>query len=92
MTEIGKRDKLLVKSPSAIAQFEQSARKELIVRGLMEVADVHDADFYFFKGEYSRLRGEYREAISNYNKAIHIDPEHKGSLFQIGYCYYPEKD
>jgi len=88
MTEVEKKDKLLVKIPTAIAQFEQSARKELIVRGLMEVADVHDADFYFFKGEDFRLRGKYRDAIANYNKAIYIDPEHEHSLFWMGYCYY----
>jgi tetratricopeptide (TPR) repeat protein len=88
MTEIGKKDKLLVKSPTAIARFEPSARKELILRGLKALADVRDADSYFFRGEDFKLLGKYYEAISNYDKALQIDPEHEHSVFGIGYCYY----
>ncbi len=90
MTEIGKKDKLPVKSRTAIAKIEPGARKELINRGLRDLADAHDADSYFFKGEDSRLRGEYGEAISNYEKALQIDPEHENSLFWMGYCYLLE--
>src|SRR4030043_2006571 len=34
------------------------------------------ADSYFYNGEASKSKGEYKQAISNYNKAIEINPEH----------------
>lgn len=90
MTDMENKDKSLAKRPSAIARFDPRARKELIIRGLTALADVHDADFYFFKGEEFRLHGDSREAISSYERAIRLEPKHEDVLFWVGYCYLDE--
>jgi len=84
-------DKSLVKSSTALARFDPKARKELVVRGLNALSEVRDADFYFFKGEEHRMREELNIAISYYEKALQIDPEHEDSLFWMGYCYLPKR-
>lgn len=84
---MAEHDKVLVKSFYALAQFDPKAQKELVVRGLTALTEVRDTDFYFFKGEEYRIRGELNIAISYYEKALQIDPEHENSLFWIGYCW-----
>jgi superkiller protein 3 len=88
---MAEHNKSLVKSPHHLARFDPKARKELVVRGLNALSEVIDADFYFFKGEEHRVQGELKLAISYYEKALEIDPEHEDSLFWTGYCYSPEK-
>jgi len=38
------------------------------------------------------MRDELRLAISYYEKALQIEPEHEDSLFWMGWCYAPEVD
>lgn len=42
---------------------------------------------YFFNGEAHRLQGKLEQAISYYEKALQIDPEHDDTLFRTGCCY-----
>lgn len=88
MTE---QKKPLVKMPYSLQKFDPKARKELVVRGLNALSEVMDADFYFFKGEEHRLHDEHKLAVSYYEKALQIDPEHEHSLFWMGYCYLDEE-
>ena len=81
--------KPLVKRPSALTQFDPKAPRELVVRGLNALT-VIDANFYFSKAEEHKIRGELQQAISYYEKALQIDPEHEDSLFWMGYCYSPK--
>ena len=83
---MAEENKALVKSSIALARFDPKARNELVVRGLIALADVRDADFYFFKGEEHRIKGELRQALDNYEKALLIDPKHVDSLDWMGYC------
>lgn len=46
-----------------------------------------DQEKCFFKGEEHRLRGELKQAISYYEKALQIDPEHDDALFRTGCSY-----
>lgn len=89
MTE---QKKSLVKMPYALQKFDPKARKELVVRGLNALSEVMDAEFYFFKGEEHRLHDEYKLAISYYERALQIDPEHEESLFWVAYCYVDKKE
>src|SRR3989304_3455685 len=84
---MAEENKALVKSSIVLARFDPKARKELVVRGLIALAEVRDADFYFFKGEEHRIEGELRQALDNYEKALRIDPKHVDSLFWMGYYY-----
>ena len=78
---MAEENKALVKSSIALARFDPKARKELVVRGLIALADVRDADFLFFKGEEHRIKGELRQAVYNYEKALLINPKPVDSLF-----------
>jgi len=89
---MAKHEKSLVKISYALARFDPKARKELVVRGLTALSEVRDANFYFFKGEEHRMRDEEKQAISYYEKALQIDPEHENSLFWMGYCYSPKAE
>lgn len=84
---MAEQEKSLVKSSHPLARFDPKARKELVVRGLNALSEVVDADFYFYKGEGHRIRDELKLAISYYEKALEIDPEHEDSLFWTGWCY-----
>ncbi len=84
---MAEENKALVKSSIALARFDPKARNELVVRGLIALAEVRDADLYFFKGEEYRIKGELRQALDNYEKALRIDPKHVDSLFFMGYCH-----
>jgi len=79
----------IIKRSGALTRFDPKARKELVVRGLNALSEVRDADFYFFKGEEHRIRGELKMAISYYEKALQINGEHEDSLFLMGSCYVP---
>jgi tetratricopeptide (TPR) repeat protein len=84
---MAEQEKSLVKSSHPLTRYDPKARKELVVRGLNALSEVKDADFYFFKGEEHRMRGELKLAISYYEKALQIDSEHEDSLFWMGWCY-----
>ena len=87
---MAEHEKSLVKSSRALTRFDPKARKELVVRALSALTEVKDANFYFFKGEEHRMRDELKLAISYYEKALDIEPEHEDSLFWMGWCYAPE--
>ncbi|MCK4241178.1 MAG: tetratricopeptide repeat protein [Candidatus Atribacteria bacterium] len=80
--------KLIIKNSYDLAQFKPNTRKELVIRGLNALTEVRDADFYFFKGEERRIKGELNEAISYYKKALQMDSEHIDALFYLGFAYY----
>ena len=71
MTE---NSKTIVRRSTAITKFNPKKRKELVIRGLLALDQVRDADFYFFKGEGHRIKEEFRQAIESYKKAIELDP------------------
>jgi tetratricopeptide (TPR) repeat protein len=70
-----------------LKQFDASISHELVIRALDKLADLRDASFYFQKGEEHRLRNEISLAISYYERALKIDPEHEQSLFYTALCY-----
>lgn len=80
--------KLIIKNSYDLLRFNPKVRKELVIRGLNALTEVRDADFYFFKGEEHRIKGEYNEAISYYEKALQNDSEHIDALFCLGLAYY----
>ena len=80
--------KLIIKNLYDLTLFNTNSQKELVIRGLNAVTEVRDADFYFFKGEEHRTKGELSEAISYYKKALQIDREYKNALFYLGIVYY----
>jgi tetratricopeptide (TPR) repeat protein len=84
---MAEHDRSLAKIPHSLQRFDPKARKDLVVRGLLALSDVREADFYFFKGEEHRIRGEDDIAISYYDKALRIDGEHENSLLFRGWCY-----
>jgi len=84
---MAEHDKSLARSPHYLTRFDPKARKELVVRGLLALSELRDAGFYFLKGEEQRMRGNLDMAISYYEKALEIDPEHEDSLFARGWCY-----
>ncbi|HUS48738.1 MAG TPA: tetratricopeptide repeat protein [Candidatus Paceibacterota bacterium] len=83
-----KNEILIIKNSYGLALFKPNTRKELVIRGLNALAEDRDADYYFFKGEEYRIKGEYSKAISYYEKALQIDSDHVDALFYLGLAYY----
>lgn len=92
------QDKSINKREEAVSKFDPAKKRELVKRGLNELNKLKDADFYFSEGEKIRINfrkfGTHKmqtklaEAISFYEKALQINPEHEGSLFGIGDCTF----
>ncbi len=51
-----------------------------------------DATFYTKRGVEFQLNGQYDRAISDYNKAIEIDPEYALAYFNRGVAYFKTGD
>ncbi|TET20816.1 MAG: hypothetical protein E3J78_04500 [Candidatus Cloacimonadota bacterium] len=85
-------EKSLVKLTFSLTRFDPNAGYELVIRGLDALSEANDADFYFKKGEEHRLKSELSMAISYYEKALKINPEHEDSLFYMGFCYLGGSD
>ena len=83
-----KKSKAIVKSSVDITRFSPKVRKELIIRGLTALDEVRDADFYFFKGEEHSIKGEFRQAIESFEKAIELDPEIAEYYSSLGKAQY----
>jgi len=84
--------KLIVKNSYDLAQFKPNKRKELVIRGLNTLTGVRDANFYFFKGEEHRIKGEFSEAISYYKRALQIDLQHADAFFYLEWLYNKKGD
>ena len=88
MDEHEKSENYLVRSLHPLAPFSPKAQRELVVRGLLALSDIRDADFYFLKGEEQRMEGKLDLAISYYEKALAVDPEHEDSLLGHAWCVF----
>ena len=55
---------------------------------LLELADTHDdADVFNLLGFALRKSGDYGKALTYYQKALDLDPEHKGAHEYLGELY-----
>lgn len=84
--DMSEHDKLPIRSQHPLARFDPRARREFVVRGLLALSEVRDADYFFFKGEEHMLRLETDTALSYYEKALQIDAEHQSSLYYHAFC------
>ena len=84
------REKFLTKSSVALGRCAIPKRRGLVLRGLNALAEVKDADYYFFKAEEKRESGNTLQAVALYERALTIDAQHEDALFFMGYCLLPE--
>jgi tetratricopeptide (TPR) repeat protein len=51
-----------------------------------------DADTYYNRGNAYEKKGQYDKAISDFTKAIEINPRHADAYYSRGVVYYYKKD
>jgi tetratricopeptide (TPR) repeat protein len=51
-----------------------------------------DAEAYYNRGKAYKKNGQYDKAISDFTKAIEINPRHAGAYYTRGVVYYYKKD
>jgi len=51
----------------------------------IEKADKNSCDYYYESGYILENQGKYKEAVSNYTKALEINPDHQQALFRLAY-------
>lgn len=82
--------KSIVRSSVALGSSAIPKRRGLVLRALNELADVKDADYYFFKGEGCREEGDTRRAVEFYERALTLNADYEEALFFLGYCFLPD--
>jgi tetratricopeptide (TPR) repeat protein len=86
---MGYLELMLMNSGTSVAVCDLVKPQDIVVKGLNEIEEMHDAEYYYNKGEESHKNKKYNEALCWYRKALQIDPNHENALFFSGVCYLP---
>jgi tetratricopeptide (TPR) repeat protein len=86
---MGYLELMLMNGDNSIAVCDLIKPQDIIVKGLNEIEEMHDAEYYYNKGEESYKNKKYNEALCWFRKALQIDPDHENALFSSGVCYIP---
>ncbi len=54
--------------------------------------NANDKDAYYNIGNAMFLKGDYKDALANYEKSVQLDPSFQGGLLNMAMTYYYEKD
>ena len=71
----------------AVEKAETLRRKGNLEGALsaLDKADKNSSDYYYESGYILESQAQYKQAISNYKKAIEINPKHQQALFRLAY-------
>jgi len=79
------KDKSIVRSKTSLKRFEPKVRKELVLRGLIDLSEEKDEDYWFYKGEELRGKGSLEKALDAYEKGLKLNPDNTAILFSKGH-------
>jgi tetratricopeptide (TPR) repeat protein len=86
---MGYLELMLMNNDSSVAICDLVKTKDIVVKGLNEIEEMHDAAYYYKKGQESQKNRKFNEALCWYRKALRIDPDHLNTLYCCGVCYLP---
>jgi tetratricopeptide (TPR) repeat protein len=75
-----------VDSETGLACFDPKKSNPGIRRGLGELEELHDADWYVEKGHEAKKAKRFHEALAMYEKALTVDQDNCDALFFAGFC------
>ena len=87
---MGYLELMLMNGGTSVAVCDLVKPQDIVVKGLNEIEEMHDAEYYFKKGEEAEKQKQFNQAINWYQKALQVDPGHEDALSYLGYCYLSE--
>jgi tetratricopeptide (TPR) repeat protein len=87
---MGYLELMLINSGTSVAVCDLVKPQDIVVKGLNEIEEMHDAEYYYNKGWEAEKQKQFTQAVNWFQKTLQVDPEHEAALHQLGYCYLSE--
>lgn len=84
-------DKSLVRTRTSLKRFKPKVQNKLVLRGLLDLTEVKDADYWFYKGEELREQENFEEALDAFEKGLKLNPDGINILWSKGYSLFQLK-
>jgi len=84
-------DKSIVRTRTSLKRFKPKVQNKLVLRGLLDLSEVRDANYWFYKGEELREQENFEEALDAFEKGLKLTPDGINILWSKGYSLFQLK-